>query len=89
MSEHTLDSHWEDDHGTEWRVKVYFDYQPVESAEYGEGGMMIYPGCDSEVTITDVKADFGFGFDSCLYLLNEKELDGYKMECFSMMEDER
>ena len=84
--EHILSTHWEDDHGKEWPIKVYFDYQPVEKQTRDD------PGCDSDVTINDVTADFGFGIDSCKYLLNEKELDGYRMECFAMMEaaeDER
>lgn len=57
MSEHILESHWEDDNGVEWDIRVMFDYQPSEPEEYDRETHTGYPGCDSSVTINAVERE--------------------------------
>lgn len=47
-------THHEDDNGAEWEIRVYFEFQASENAEYEEG-MCVYPGCDEEVTVNHVE----------------------------------
>ena len=47
-------THHEDEDGAEWDIKVYFDYQPEEKAEYQEG-MCVYPGCYELVAVQAVE----------------------------------
>ena len=47
-------THYEDDNGAEWDIKVYFEFQASENAEYEEG-MRVYPGCHEDVTVMGVE----------------------------------
>lgn len=85
--EHTLNTHWEDDNGHEWDIRVMFDYQPSEPEEYA------YPGCDSSVTINSVDrvefvgdAPFSFYFTvPCMNEVNVKEMSRLELECHDLI----
>lgn len=49
--DYALTTH-EDENGAEWDIRISFDYQPFEAAEYGKDGNCEYPGCESSVSIT-------------------------------------
>ena len=47
-------THWEDDNGAEWDIKILFSYQPAERPDY-EDGHMVYPGCEAGVVDIQVE----------------------------------
>ena len=49
----------EDDNGAECDIRVFYEYQPSENAEYEEG-RVVYPGCESFVTINGVERNEPF-----------------------------
>jgi len=67
--------------GDNTQVLVFFDYQPKEKATND------YPGCDSEVTITNIIIG-GIVINNIMEDLNAKCLDRLKMECFEFIEND-
>ena len=46
--DNTALTHWTDEDGAEWSIKILFSYQPAEGPDY-EDGHMTYPGCESGI----------------------------------------
>ena len=68
--DNTALTHWTDEDGAEWDIKILFSYQPAEGPDY-EDGHMTYPGCESGIVDMQVER-----WESYAYVANWVLFDG-------------
>ena len=63
LTEDYLETTMEDENGGEIDIRVHYDYQPFEDAEYDMDGNCLYPGCFSSVTVDFVEERTQYNLD--------------------------
>jgi len=70
----------------EYLIEADCDYSPYEEPDY-DGGMMIYPGCEASVYISDYKVFDNATLETVDHELTDYEEDLVKQECYRMNDE--
>ena len=69
--DNTARTHWTDEDGAEWDIKILFSYQPAERMEPNPDHPMFGPGCDAGIVDMQVER-----WESYAYVANWVLFDG-------------